>query len=312
MKKSLRFIFIFIFVFWIIFTCFSEKTNIQAFENDKIYYENCNNSIRLHKEVIEYFYEKENTRSINSEKSYNDNYCGSFIDSNGFLNIGYREQEDFPKFDNQVLYFECEFSYNYLIELKNEIINKVSEFNISSLSLDEENNRIIIYMTNSEFIDDLKLYLQEKNMYREAAIEVRIDENSIGKYKSKIAYGGDGIQGRGPIQKYEFGTICMNVYDNDTGKYGVLTNEHVATKYISMYHNGESLEKIGDSEKTRRDGRIDAAFVPFNNQEKWSVTTNARYGNEIFDNIKLGDESLIIQGAPIKKLGKNLELLLEE
>lgn len=51
---------------------------------------------------------------------------------------------------------------------------------------------------------------------------------------------------------YSYGTICVNAYDNDTGKYGVLTNAHVADANTTMYHNG-NFYKVVNLELPQKD-----------------------------------------------------------
>ena len=62
----------------------------------------------------------------------------------------------------------------------------------------------------------------------------------------------------------------MNAYDNETGKYGVLTNAHVAESNTMMYHEGNILRgsKLGKATKRQHSGTIDAAFVPYNISNK--------------------------------------------
>lgn len=307
MKKAIK-LFIFIQILLLSILVISSKNRIYASEitDSSSYYENCNNSVQLFPEVIELFKNNQVTRSVNSSSIYTNNYAGSFIDGNGILNVGYLQSVNFSSYGDQVQYIQREFSYNYLLEVKDTISEIMIEYDVYMVGIDEEENEVDVYVASQSIANNIIAYLQEVNLYDEDAIHFNIDSANCVAPTSKIAYGGDKINDSILFFEGSYGTICVNAYDNETGKYGILTNAHVAEANMTMYHNGNVFQgdKIGVATKRQNSGTIDAAFVPFDKQNKWEVTTDARYENATFNNIRLGSEELIIQGAPVIKLGQ--------
>lgn len=99
-----------------------------------------------------------------------------------------------------------------------------------------------------------------------------------------------------------YGTIGFCAYDNTTGKYGVVTNAHVADNWDKTYKN-QSKKDIGVLSKRSLGGTIDAAFVEITNSNM-RVTEEIKASDNIY--ISIGDlamESAIIQGAPVRRFG---------
>lgn len=308
MKKGIK-LFIFIQILLLLsILVISNKSKTYASEitGSSLYYENCNNSVQLFPEAIQPFKNSQLTRSVNSSSIYTNNYAGSFIDGNGILNIGYLQSVDLPTYGEQVQYIQREFSYNQLLEIKDAISEKMIEYNVYMVGINEESNRVDVYVSTQNIANAVIAYLQGLNLYQEDAIYFNIDPNNYSIPTSKIAYGGDKINDSVLFFLNSYGTICVNAYDNETGQYGVLTNAHVAEADTTMYHNGNVLQgdKIGVATKRQHSGTIDAAFVPFDKQNQWEVTTYAKDRDTIYSNIRLGTEELIIEGAPVVKIGQ--------
>ena len=304
MKKIFKII-LFCLIFFVVIIC-SNINSAFAFDDDSLYYENCNKSILILNDAIQPFKIENRFRSGLLSNAYSDNYAGSYLDDSGLLNIGYVDEVELPTYDNQVIYVKKDYSYNLLLEIQNAITCKMIEYNVSSVALDEHSNEVDVCINDQESRNLLISYLKEINLFFSDAINIIIEsENEIIPHK-KTAYGGDTINDSVMFFLYSYGTICVNAYDNDTGKYGVLTNAHVADANTTMYHNGNFLQgsKLGTATKRQHSGTIDAAFVPFEDQDNWEVTTHARMGDDVYNNIKLGSRELIIQGAPIRRLGQ--------
>jgi len=121
-----------------------------------------------------------------------------------------------------------------------------------------------------------------------------------------IAYGGDMI--------FNFwrprGTIGINAVCNETGRFGILTNAHVALNDV-MYHGREGGflgTRIGravpeQSIYDRASRGLDVAFVPFQNQNGWRITPHVRYGGQVFTNVRLCTRYWD-HGGRIKKIGQ--------
>lgn len=304
MKKIFKII-LFCLIFFVVIIC-SNINSAFAFDDDSLYYENCNKSILILNDAIQPFKIENRFRSGLLSNAYSDNYAGSYLDDSGLLNIGYVDEVELPTYDNQVIYVKKDYSYNLLLEIQNAITCKMIEYNVSSVALDEHSNEVDVCINDQESRNLLISYLKEINLFFSDAINIIIEsENEIIPHK-KTAYGGDTINDSVMFFLYSYGTICVNAYDNDTGKYGVLTNAHVADANTTMYHNGNFLQgsKLGTATKRQHSGTIDAAFVPFEDQDNWEVTTHARMGDDVYNNIKLGSRELIIQGAPVRRLGQ--------
>lgn len=304
MKKIFKII-LFCLIFFVVIIC-SNINSAFAFDDDSLYYENCNKSILILNDAIQPFKIENRFRSGLLSNAYSDNYAGSYLDDSGLLNIGYVDEVELPTYDNQVIYVKKDYSYNLLLEIQNAITCKMIEYNVSSVALDEHSNEVDVCINDQESRNLLISYLKGINLFFSDAINIIIEsENEIIPHK-KTAYGGDTINDSVMFFLYSYGTICVNAYDNDTGKYGVLTNAHVADANTTMYHNGNFLQgsKLGTATKRQHSGTIDAAFVPFEDQDNWEVTTHARMGDDVYNNIKLGSRELIIQGAPVRRLGQ--------
>ncbi len=305
MKKIFRII-TFCLIIFVIILCSDANSVFAINDNSSLYYENCNKSILIFNDVVQAFKNENKLRSGDLNNNYSDNYAGSYLDENGILNVGYVDDVNLPTYDNQVIYIKRNYSYNLLLEIQNAVTTKMIDYNVNSVSLDEQSNKVNVYLSEPEDANLLISYLRENNLYFSKAINIIIDAESELIPHKKTAYGGDKINDSDFIFLKSYGTICVNAYDNETGKYGVLTNAHVAESNTMMYHDGNILQgsKLGKATKRQHSGTIDAAFVPFESQDNWEVTTHARMEEDVYNNIKLGSRELIIQGAPVRRLGQ--------
>ncbi|MCL2862256.1 MAG: leucine-rich repeat domain-containing protein [Firmicutes bacterium] len=228
-----------------------------------------------------------NTVSINEN-----NFAGAFIDENGILNVGVVGLNDKTfRDDGQVVYRPQSFSWNCLVEIQERVMNTTTYFGVFRSGTDEERNHVQVYLTCESFVDELKTYL---NIENPEILYFVVEESAGSFFASRRAYGGSQIDDRNPA-----GTITANARCNVHGTYGVLTNQHVALGQI-MYQNGH---RIGRARPGHIGGSVDAAFIPFENQNNWTPTAFARHGGTTFADIRIGTEDLIVQGLPVKRIG---------
>ena len=128
---------------------------------------------------------------------------------------------------------------------------------------------------------------------------------------SNVAYGGDRIVNPGAFfsgGEALAGTIGFNAICNDTGLFGIVTNAHITLTNV-VYHNralaSNRLGRAVPGQSIYDNRGIDASFTPFQNQNNWQVTPNARYGDTTFTNIRLApNPERYFVGARILKIGQ--------
>lgn len=262
---------------------------------------------------------------------YKDEYAGMFIDDNGFLNIGILGDLNFPidlrAASNNVIYKNYNFSYNYLQEIMLAIEDIMLENDIFSVGIDEEINAVFVELATEESVETIIEELQDKNLYSTDAIVFEI-EPSMSIETNSTAYGGESIFYRNDDNTVTRGSICINAIDNSTGRIGVLTNEHVArvnSGNPTMIYGGHvtfnSNNTVTFSDNTIigtngargvRSGSVDAAFIPYESDADWCITADARYNATTFSNVRLGNDSQIVRGQPVKRIGQTTGVTLGE
>lgn len=243
------------------------------------------------------------------EKVYNDNFAGVFVDDDGLLNIGYVGiTPNKSLLQEQVIYTQRSFSYNYLKKIQKLLAENMTIYNIHIIGIDEEKKCLSIYLTDNVMINKIVLFLQRKGLYIEAALNFIIDSDHKLLNTSLEEYGGESIyHTTGSIRST--GTMCVNAINNKTGELGILTNEHVAETGSNkkLYYGIGSTDDplIGISAFGQKSDTIDAAFIPFTNQNDWIATAKAksRFDSTPYSNIRLGNENFIIEGIKVKKFG---------
>ena len=262
---------------------------------DFVYFSNVNRSVEIYDQAISQYIEGVIVRGGEEIVTYSDDFAGAFIDSQGFLNIGHLSQRSSLGFDGRVIFREQAFSYNHLLNIKETVVSAISDYGSYSVGIDEEFNRVFVNLNNESQALAIMAFLEERNLYNELSLSFTINPDAQIIKTSNLARGGGSIDG---------GTMCVNVIDNATGNIGILTNEHVAPVGTAMWHGGNAL---GTSLRGQYGGTVDAAFVPFANQNNWSPTTHGRLdaaGSTLYSNIRLGNNNHIIQGRPVRRLGR--------
>lgn len=279
------------------------KVEIEQFSEK--YYENVNRSIEAFDEAIKPYRTKTLEKDGRETIAYSENFGGVWVCKQGYLNIGVIGlKKETIAFNGHVTYRQQQFSYNNLVKLEEEIVQTAEKFDIeiTASGIDEERNQVVFKANEEQGIKKLETYMKENGLIDESTVNFVVDSDRNIKDTAGPAYGGDRLntQVLGLVDRW--GTICVNALDNETGKYGILTNQHVA-KNDNMYWNSPFGTLVGKATKSEYYGTIDAAFIPFDNQNNWSTTTHARTGSTTYTNIRLGSEDLIIQGLPIKGIG---------
>ena len=82
---------------------------------------------------------------------------------------------NFSSYGDQVQYIQREFSYNYLLEVKDTISEIMIEYDVYMVGIDEEENEVDVYVASQSIANNIIAYLQEVNLYDEDAIHFNID-----------------------------------------------------------------------------------------------------------------------------------------
>lgn len=293
----------------------AESESVQAINVE--YFANSNRSVAIYNEAISPY--KSISIKYNGDEvvSYSEDFAGIFIDDEGFLNIGLvGSQHSVSNFNGQVIYKQYIFSYNYLQEIQNVVTDIMTDYNIHLVGIDEKSNNVSIYLNDECDIEKLSNFLQVTKGFDEKALNFIVD-GSGGIIQNSTAYGGESISRRIDATTISRGTICVNAIDNTTGQLGILTNEHVALAAQNpsplMSYRGhfdptsvsfsENIS-LGNGARGQHTGDIDAAFVPFTNQQNWEITPYGKYDTTPYTNVRLGNNNQIIQGRAIRKIGQ--------
>lgn len=195
--------------------------------------------------------------------------------------------------NNLVQVEEQNFSYNDLMQLKSILSNQFGNREIC-VSLRQETNSIEFQSTSQETLDEAENYLKEKfSIYQDGMVKFILNKNCIAVAASS-AYPGNALN---RLDGYTYsGTIGFNAYYN--GKWGIITNAHVAPLGKIMTYNGVTL---GSSSFTAKGGKLDIAFIPY--PSGWSPTSSLRnpsYGEVIY---REATASEMIEGGLVIKYG---------
>lgn len=279
----------------------SKDVSVESFET--LFFENQSRSIAVYDDVISR-YRSISMRGTDEIVTYSDDFAGVFIDEKGILNIALLQTSDFdPTFDGQILYRQHQFSYNYLQEIKEAVVNVMEDFDIHMVGIDEKSNQVTVYISKEQNIEKISNFIMDQTHFDNSAIKYIVESAAV---KHNLSYGGESITAAG----YR-GTICVPAIDNVTGQLGILTNEHVVptgtTANYRGHWNGSTFTTnvhLGTALKGQHSGTIDASFVPYTNQGSWEISPYGRYGSTTSTNIRLGNNNQIVQGRSVRKIGQ--------
>lgn len=217
-----------------------------------------------------------------------------------------------------MIYNTYQFSYNYLAKIQTAVGELMPRYSLHSVGIAPQNNQVNIRLSDEKFIEEVSKSLSELSLYEPEAIKFFVEEPP--SLQSRTIHSGqyaDSVKD-GEIRG---GTISAKAICNQTGQMGIITNEHVAPKDSIVRDGGEHIffggkgfqgtgTVIGTSTKTKFGGKVDAAFIPFNDSNSWQFTSSATYWTQNKNNqtviprtYKVADHDEIVVGLPIAKFG---------
>ena len=285
---------------------FTSQSQFNGEVHSEIYFDNLSDSVNECNVINDHYKLGVKDTSRQDNFIYTDDYSGIFLDDEGYLNlmvidIGYQDAYKLIQNANlnHVKLVEVKYTYNQLQLIQDKLASHMAYLGISSLGINQSDNCIDVFINEKADFKAIYDY-----------IDVSFEDCDILQfiYNDKIISHADELMA-GTRTWYTiylffkaYGTVGANAVDNVTGEKGILTNAHVAVEDKTMKH---SLGTIGVRSKGFYGDTIDAAFVPFEDESDWIITGSATYGDQsvIFSNIKLGNESYIVEGYPVTKLG---------
>lgn len=267
------------------------------------FFKNQSRSIAVYDEAISQ-YRSISSRGREEVVTYSDDFAGVFIDDKGFLNIALVQLgQNELTFNGQVLNQLHQFSYNYLQEIKEAVVDVMTTFGIHMVGVDEKANRVSVYISEASKIENISNFIMEQTWFDDTAINYIVESAAV---QHNPSYGGESISAAGFS-----GTICVAAIDNTTGRLGILTNEHVVpTGTASNYRghwNGSTFSAnvaLGTALSGQHEGTIDASFIPYTNQGNWEISPYGRHDTTTYTNIRLGNNDQIVQGRAVRKIGQ--------
>lgn len=204
---------------------------------------------------------------------YPDDYGGRYFDEKGYFYVLTTKENfddisflsDNPDIRDCVIYKYAPHSYNNLRKLQTFLDSYMLDLDISTTGVIEPQNILEIGLLNLQSSEDV-LNLLRSNFadFDESMVIVVQGEKLVLTYNYAEA-GSKTFNRYGLLNLFHrnTGTIGFNAYDNRTGRYGIVTNAHVAEQGLIM-RNWDDQE-IGTAMSTRwqRSGNLDAAFIPF-------------------------------------------------
>lgn len=279
------------------------------------YFENLEASMEIYENVINEF-KLEKVEDANmplvegdinscSEEQfiYTEEYAGCYLDESGDLNLMLVESvnDGNNSLNENINILNATFSYNELFQIKEILSDSMIELGISSIGISQQNNVVDIYLEDAERENLVIDFLKDYCLYERNSINF-LQEEEIIKNSSEALAGTQTYYNYGFLWLSKAsGTIGANAIDNQTGEKGIITNAHVAVEDKTMKHSNGT---IGTRTKGWHSGTIDAAFVPFNNQNNWDLSGDATWGDESvsYGNVRLGSEDYIVEGYPTTKI----------
>jgi len=134
------------------------------------YYENVNRSMAIVNQVMSNYRTVEKVGSY-ERYIYSDDYGGAFLDREGYYNIGIVGCiANRPDYGGQVRYKEFEFSYNYLLRIMDSLTAIMIQYDMFSVGVNDQENRVKIYLSDEKNIDDIVKYLRYQGLFCARAI----------------------------------------------------------------------------------------------------------------------------------------------
>ena len=276
-------------------------TNAENLNISDTYSFNESKSLKSYSKIIEYF-QKSSVKTYSTKNTSSNNelincYGGSFIDSDGKLNINlvkntYSLQEEINQIanDDTLIYNKCNYSYNELRNVYDQICEHINEYNITEVSIIESKNKVIVYGENINEISN-KL----TNIINTNAVEFQELNSQYSKCATYDLKAGEYVSS--DIYESTIG-FCGK---DENGNKGIIIAGHAVNAIGNTVYNSNG-KKIGTVTKRKESGNVDAAFVKIENGlfAKFNATYQLSDGSNIWSWLP---SSSIPEGTQLKKYG---------
>ncbi|MCL2755763.1 MAG: hypothetical protein FWE45_01790 [Firmicutes bacterium] len=248
---------------------------------------------------------------------YDDQFAGIWFCGDGHLNIGITNQLQNITRNSYVIYHVREFSYNFLNDMHSVITNLMPRYSIWGSATTSRYNRVEISFSNIEYKARIINHLERYSLFEENAILFIEAERGFVMPDPHLVVPPPIINP--PVRDIRagqqvshsiinFGSIGAKAVCNRTGRRGILTNEHVIPANTRLMHGSRYTNlinpmPIGIRAQAQIGGKVDAAFVPFDNPNHWYFTSSASYGNTVIPRTYMSNRNSIIEGLPVVKFG---------
>ena len=235
-----------------------------------------------------------------TEYIYDERFAGVWFDSTGGLNIAVTQESNKPRKRSQHVNYQVNrFSYNFLNTAQEFIVSLMSNYSIMSSAVKPQYNNLHVTLQHEKYIQYIAKHLSVLTPHINELIYFKIC-GITAETISRPIHGGDGINRPG----IGTGTLSAKAVDA-SGRWGIITNEHVAPLGARLYHDRSGNRLIGTTANALHGGRLDAAFIPFANQDDWQFTSSAAHDNTVHDRTHLLERSRIVVGLDVVKFGRS-------
>ncbi|MGD9760853.1 MAG: alpha-lytic protease prodomain-containing protein [Candidatus Izemoplasmatales bacterium] len=284
------------------------EANLPSLESQIKNTENTNKAIQINNQIA--------LKQSSLLPFLSENYAGVYLDDddNIVLGIYASNQEDFDKLCDQfsiVLssiidspddyrYEFKTFSLSQLDELKNRLMS-LSDSGITSISVDFSENKVKVVVESTEAKDNLSHFLSAV----EPNFDYRMLDIKVGNSFKPLsyAYSGEQIKYR---KKFLFiwytqwyGSIGFNATLD--GEKGLVTCSHVAPFDYTMFDKNNLY--IGKASISIFEGSVDAAFIPFDDQNAWGVTNEIHQVGQTSGTYYIRWLDYVVEGSNVKTHG---------
>ena len=256
-----------------------ELTSESLLENEKC--------VCLANKILDSINTIQNSRSVVNIGA--NNYGGLFISSDNTLHINRTRNEgiSYKEFISALNDENVKISIDYVDYSLDEILNVKSYIDkylydyVDSVSVKQSDNTIKVDLNDSITEEEFRELLNDYIAYNDSILSFHNSDlkptamNSI-KAGEKISYKtGWWIFST----EHWYGTVGFNAVDAQGNK-GVVTNYHVAPPGYEMRNNSNTL--IGYGSSGVLNDTVDAAFVPFEEQNEWELTKYINSSDPVF------------------------------
>jgi hypothetical protein len=313
MKKLLSVILLFLTIGFSVCLMYLSPNNSFVYANEENGYLH-KATISINQYSIIFKNQTTNFSALNFNNEMQNNYTGSYIDAEGYLNIGIKTTylQNFKSLSRvkkaeelqNLKYINQQYSYKFL----HDIFSSLTTLNYLDITIgiDQKLNKIIIEYSDKKTKEIVINHLQTINQYyADTLIFKPVTKNNF-DYLSDYAYGGSTIYYNGFLGiPTGHATMGFCAYQNSTGKYGIVTNAHVAKASANTTYKLDGGIEIGKKLNSQQTGTIDAAFIEISNPSLLP-SPDIKMGDNNFWTLNIASpQYTIIQGAPIVKSGKS-------